>query len=495
MYPNIIQSLFVSLLCLASLFSPAQTSLLFKVEHPKWKTHSYVFGTMHVNDPKAFGFGNAVFDAIDASEIAAFELNMSNKSQQGIRSDIGSDSTFMAALEKLKVEFPKKLKEAGISQEELVSKGGSVYAEAMKKMINPTSGNENRLEAMDMFLQSYATHKGKEVIGIETVQEQLKYILNFNLDVAMDSIIGFLKTPDWDLKITEYLNSTDKLQTIYTGMALNGICDEVNKTPLTPWLNDLIYKRNDIMIERTFPLMEKHALFIAVGAAHLCGGKGLLQLLKQMGCKVTPVKIGGETDVPAIVWKNNTVLNEVEVETANVLLALETTDILYDETETTFKASDTARIGLIHFEVRKGMDQDALEIAISPGQEIPEEGVAIEEAAPVETPYGEDHIGEAIFEGEDAEIETESNSELAALMAAKLGEAFKVNTADTILMNGAMGEFQVLKQVKYGTLIYTASFVDPKNADYIWKLKLYGDPDWMNNQDIMRFFTSFKFKD
>jgi hypothetical protein len=122
--------------------------------------------------------------------------------------------------------------------------------------------------------------------------------------------------------------------------------------------------------------------------------------------------------------------------------------------------------------------------------EIPEE-----EMAPVETPYGEDHVGEAIFEGEDAEIETESNSELAALMAAKLGEAFKVNTADTILMNGAMGEFQVLKQVKYGTLIYTASFVDPKNADYIWKLKLYGDPDWMNNQDIMRFFTSFQFKD
>jgi uncharacterized protein YbaP (TraB family) len=251
------KSLLVCLLTIASFYIQAQNSLLFKIEHPKWKTHSYVFGTMHVNDPGAFGFGNAVFDAIDASEMAAFELNMSNKSQQGIRSDIGSDSTFIAALEKLKIEFPKKLKEAGISQEELVSKGGSVYAEAMKKMMNPTSGNENRLEAMDMFLQSYATHQGKEVIGIETVQEQLKYILNFNLDVAMDSIISFLKTPGWDLKITEYLNSTDKLQTIYTGMSLNGICEEVNKTPLTPWLNDLIYKRNDIMIERTFPLMGK----------------------------------------------------------------------------------------------------------------------------------------------------------------------------------------------------------------------------------------------
>jgi uncharacterized protein YbaP (TraB family) len=483
------KSLLVCLLTIASFYIQAQNSLLFKIEHPKWKTHSYVFGTMHVNDPGAFGFGNAVFDAIDASEMAAFELNMSNKSQQGIRSDIGSDSTFIAALEKLKIEFPKKLKEAGISQEELVSKGGSVYAEAMKKMMNPTSGNENRLEAMDMFLQSYATHQGKEVIGIETVQEQLKYILNFNLDVAMDSIISFLKTPGWDLKITEYLNSTDKLQTIYTGMSLNGICEEVNKTPLTPWLNDLIYKRNDIMIERTFPLMEKHALFIAVGAAHLCGGKGLLQLLKQMGCKVTPVKIGGNTDVPAIVWERNTVLNEVEVETANVLLTLETADILPDEPEFIYKASDTARIGLVHFEVAKEVDQDVLWKPMV-DDEIPEE-----EMAPVETPYGEDHVGEAIFEGEDAEIETESNSELAALMAAKLGEAFKVNTADTILMNGAMGEFQVLKQVKYGTLIYTASFVDPKNADYIWKLKLYGDPDWINNKEIMRFFTSFQFKD
>lgn len=466
----------------------AQNTLLFKIEHPKWKTQSYVFGTMHVNSPSAFQFGNPVFEAIEACDYAAFELNLSNRSQQGIREDIVSDSNVMAAIEKIKDEFPKRLKAAGISEMELMQKGGTVYAELLKKMMNPPVGQENRTEAMDVFLQSYATHHGKKVLGIETIQEQLKFLLNFNLEIVMDSAVAFLKSPDWDKRILEHIKNSNQIQSVYEEMALSPVCAEVDKTPLTPWMNDLIYSRNDIMLERTYPLLEKNSVFIAVGAAHLCGEKGLIQLLKHKGCKVTPVKIGGITDAPLLIWNKNVLPDGSEIETLNSRLAK---DVANDPTGLTYSASDTARVGLVHFEVdaEPGFsDIDYFEEEVAAPIE---EGALEVMEVPAEVSYGEDHVGEAVFEGYEDSTRDESNNELAEVLAEKLGEALKKPAADTIHLTGRMGEFQVIKQVRFGFIEYSANFIKDENTGESTLLKLSGDPYWMNHPDILRFFTSY----
>jgi hypothetical protein len=54
--------------------------------------------------------------------------------------------------------------------------------------------------------------------------------------------------------------------------------------------NDLLVdRRNKVMVARAVPLIDEGATFIAVGALHLIGDKGLVALLRDEGYAVTRV--------------------------------------------------------------------------------------------------------------------------------------------------------------------------------------------------------------
>jgi uncharacterized protein YbaP (TraB family) len=52
--------------------------------------------------------------------------------------------------------------------------------------------------------------------------------------------------------------------------------------------DSLITKRNGVMFERSLPLLEKGAAFIAVGALHLPGESGLINSFAKAGYTVSP---------------------------------------------------------------------------------------------------------------------------------------------------------------------------------------------------------------
>ena len=52
---------------------------------------------------------------------------------------------------------------------------------------------------------------------------------------------------------------------------------------------DLMIKRNRVMQRRAKQLLGKGDAFIAVGAMHLSGDEGLVELIRQSGYTVTPV--------------------------------------------------------------------------------------------------------------------------------------------------------------------------------------------------------------
>ncbi len=52
---------------------------------------------------------------------------------------------------------------------------------------------------------------------------------------------------------------------------------------------DLVVKRNHTMVSRALGLLERGNAFIAVGALHLPGDDGLVELFGKAGYKLTPV--------------------------------------------------------------------------------------------------------------------------------------------------------------------------------------------------------------
>ncbi len=65
--------------------------------------------------------------------------------------------------------------------------------------------------------------------------------------------------------------------------------DGLSEADYELFLKYLISDRNHIMAERAVPIIDKGNAFIAVGALHLPGKDGIIELLRTKGYRVTPL--------------------------------------------------------------------------------------------------------------------------------------------------------------------------------------------------------------
>ncbi len=143
---------------------------------------------------------------------------------------------------------------------------------------------------LDLMLYSTAKAAGVEVIGLETISEQL-------------SLFDGLSDDEQIKLLRETLNNLDRLPLAFESsiqtylkrdlaglVRINEEMIQYGDPELGLRLNGmLIDGRNERMVERMLPLLEQGGLFVGVGALHLPGQKGILFKLEQLGYSVAKV--------------------------------------------------------------------------------------------------------------------------------------------------------------------------------------------------------------
>lgn len=146
-------------------------------------------------------------------------------------------------------------------------------------------------EFLDLALYRQAKEAGKQILGLESIDEQLavfegldesQQVEMLRLTLAaqdhMDDLLGAL--------ITAYLaGDLAKLQHIsarYPALGSGELGEHFREVAID--------RRNHRMAERAAPQLERGGCFVAVGALHLPGEKGLLELLRQRGYQVRAVR-------------------------------------------------------------------------------------------------------------------------------------------------------------------------------------------------------------
>jgi uncharacterized protein YbaP (TraB family) len=105
-------------------------------------------------------------------------------------------------------------------------------------------------------------------------------LVSFSESNALNILVGVLGS-----NITyEYLN----LLSAYTKQDLNALIEMEEMTD-TIFLQKFLEQRNKNWIHRLIELFNEKSTFVAVGAAHLAGENGVLQLLRNQGYTVTSV--------------------------------------------------------------------------------------------------------------------------------------------------------------------------------------------------------------
>ena len=270
-------------------------SLLWKISGNGLTQPSYIFGTHHLFPLSFLQTVSGLNEALASSQQVVGELVMNDMPamQAEIQrlSMMPSDSTWQMLLseddyrfvdEQLTTFLGAGLQVLGAFKPSMIS---LIFSATLYQAMFPET---NPNESMDGWFQQQATGRGIPVLGLETVQDQVKAFG-----------VGSLRQQATDLacamRNVEFAkSSTMRLNTLYQSAdltALAGLLREENPCAFSAEQEyALNNERNKRWLEKLPIIMADKPSFVAVGALHLAGEAGILHGLKQAGFTVEAVK-------------------------------------------------------------------------------------------------------------------------------------------------------------------------------------------------------------
>jgi len=265
------------------LYSDAQ-SLLWKISGNGLSKPSYLYGTMHVQDERAFRLNDSVLVAFDRCDAVVNEMDLDSIDPFKLLSDMMLDSgktlhDFMTEKEFNKVS-KKLMKASGFSLEMFKT----MQPIMIVSMMSESQFDAQMAVALDMFFQERGKEQNKKLLGLETYEEQLNALLNIPIEEQVKMLTE--KMPSEKKSKT----MIDRMIELYNTAALEELYDwSMDDETGDRFEASLLTERNFLMADRIVPIISDQSSFIALGALHLPGEVGVINLLRQKGFIVEPV--------------------------------------------------------------------------------------------------------------------------------------------------------------------------------------------------------------
>jgi len=259
--------------------------LLWTIQAPGAKP-SYLFGTIHSDDPRVTALPDPVSRALDSSDRFVMETQLDGDSLVQMAKAMYFDDgrTLEQVVGKdLYAATLKALTARGVPAADVAKQ--KPWAAMMTLSMPPSKTGE----FLDLVLASRAAQQGKPIAGLETTAEQIAV---FD-DLPMPDQIALLK--EVVRHQAEMEKDLSELIQAYLARDLRKLAEISDKHErgeeqlYRRVMERLLTRRNARMAQRMAPFLQQGNTFIAVGAAHLAGEAGLLNLLEQAGYRVIPI--------------------------------------------------------------------------------------------------------------------------------------------------------------------------------------------------------------
>ncbi|RUW76850.1 TraB/GumN family protein [Mesorhizobium sp. M4B.F.Ca.ET.049.02.1.2] len=280
--------------------TPNGKGLLWKLEKPGEKP-SFLFGTMHMTDPRVTTLPPAAqkaFDAADTVVIETTEVLDQQKMMAALLKEpdlmMFTDSTTLSSLLSPDdaAAMNKALDARGIPPATVAKMKPWLQSAMVALPACELARKAGGAPVLDVKLAEDAKASGKSVEGLETVADQLHAMASLPLAFHMKGLVDALKLGD---KVNDVNETMIVLyQSGETGMfwplfrvVLPG--DEDDPAGYAAFEETMITSRNKVMADHAGPLLARGNAFMAVGAMHLPGPQGLVEDLRKAGYTVTAV--------------------------------------------------------------------------------------------------------------------------------------------------------------------------------------------------------------
>lgn len=249
----------------------------------------YLLGTIHSEDPRVLDFSVEFIGKLSSNRVFAMELvpdlptlarltdYMHYPSGKTLESVIGVErfNALASALSayKVPIEFVSRMKP---------------WAAMMTLSTPPPETGF----FMDLSLSLRAAGNGLEVVGLETLEQQLSFLEEMPMPMQLSLLDQAIEEHDsvgeaHDEMVSAYLENNL--------VGLKALSDEqlqaVGKEASEYFMESGIQARNHRMAESLLVHLREKTVFIAVGALHLPGEEGLINLLRQQGFDLSPLEM------------------------------------------------------------------------------------------------------------------------------------------------------------------------------------------------------------
>jgi uncharacterized protein YbaP (TraB family) len=283
------KKIFIAALGLCSLFATAQkldNSLLWKISGNGLSKPSYLYGTIHITCDAILD--KNILNALDATSQLYLELDADDPDMQAqmmgdlMMKDGSKISTLLSEADYAMVsEFVKT--NAGMP----LSMMDNMKPFIVSAMLYPGMLN-CPVQSFEAELTKVTQQQNEEVYGLETVPEQMAVFDAIPYKDQASELITMARDG-----IEKSRSEFKKMMDAYNRKDLNGLMELMNdaENPMYSEHNDiLLTNRNKNWIPKIEKVIKEKPTFFGVGAAHLAGDNGVINLLRKKGYKVEAVK-------------------------------------------------------------------------------------------------------------------------------------------------------------------------------------------------------------
>ncbi len=258
-------------------------TLLWEISGKGLKQPSYLFGTFHLLCKQDMNLSANLQEAISQSEEIYFEL------------DLDDPSTLLGGMLFMNMKGGKTLEDLYTPSE--YKRVNNFFSDSLKMKMNLFKKMKPMLVGallyprmmpckspggVEMELMNIARKQKKEIKGLETIEFQSGIFDSIPYDVQAKALLRDIDSTE---KMKFYLN---KMISIYKNQQTDMLIDLTTDTTFSEGLNNdvLLKTRNINWLNQLKVIMPAKNIFIGVGAAHLFGDAGMINLLRKEGYKV-----------------------------------------------------------------------------------------------------------------------------------------------------------------------------------------------------------------
>lgn len=279
----------LSLLCITS-----NAQLVWKISGNGIKKPSYILGTHHgcpftycdsiPGLMKAFDKVDNIIGEINMIEFA--EMSPERMQQMQAMMMMPADTSLLSLFneeETAKVNGWLK-KEMGASLEMLsMMKPMTIMVTVQNKVMMEVIPDVADMTTIDKYMQTLGQSKGKSIGELETADYQMTLLYGNSLEEQADALLEMIdqgESRELMVELTDAYKSQN-LDTLW----------EIFQEQMTGYEYDAIVNVRNLNWEKQMKeLLPKQSTLFVVGAGHLPGEKGMINLLREAGYKVKPVK-------------------------------------------------------------------------------------------------------------------------------------------------------------------------------------------------------------